>query len=92
MSGARAEVSTLICFIVLIFSSRSCLFVLCRASPCALLLLLDLDSGAFSNAVYYAVYAVYAISSLDTGSPLRHRTQHATPSEHPGRLFMLFMQ
>ena len=31
-----------------------------------------------------SVYAVYAMSSLDTGSPLRHRTQNM--------LFMLFMQ
>ena len=36
-----------------------------------------------------SVYAVYAISSLDTGSPLRHRTQHATPSGHPGSLCCL---
>ena len=26
--------------------------------------------------IFFTVYAVYAISSLDTGSPLRHRTQN----------------
>ena len=34
-----------------------------------------------------AVYAVYAISSLDTGSPVRLRSRIAV-----GTLFMLFMQ
>ena len=72
------------------------LHIVAGCLPPLFMLFISLNAGSpLRHGTQTAVYAVYAISSLDTGSPLSYRTQNMQPPRDTPWdfqwLFMLFM-